>query len=361
MLTIETYATPVAGICPSTIEMYPNVCASTRAPRSSWISGRFGKFRYNFYPAGYPHLGGQTCVGVVIKSSKRGATPKERKYRSQSLLPEDCAECSYAFRRSLSAWAPRAANQGARAHPLPRTIDTTPWGVPASYAQRRWRRHPRKDQPILDYLDALREEIRIVADRAPKGLQVREVHFGGGTPTIIEPAEFASLMELLRQRFEFTAAASIAIEIDPRTLTADMAEALGAAGVGRASLGVQSFDPVVQKAVNRIQSEGQAAEAVDNLRHHGVARINFDLIYGLPHQTAQSCVDTATAAVAMKPDRLAVFGYARPDVQEASADDRRSRLVRQRSEQASAIAETLVAAGYRQIGLDHFALPDNAF
>ncbi|GLS38875.1 coproporphyrinogen-III oxidase [Mesorhizobium tianshanense] len=220
----------------------------------------------------------------------------------------------------------------------------------------------RKDQPILDYLDALREEIRIVADRAPKGLQVGEVHFGGGTPTIIEPAEFASLMELLRQRFEFTAAASIAIEIDPRTLTADMAEALGAAGIGRASLGVQSFDPVVQKAVNRIQSEEQTAEAVDNLRRHGVARINFDLIYGLPHQTAQSCVDTATAAVAMKPDRLAVFGYAHVPtfkkhqrmIDEAALPDSAAR-----SEQASAIAETLVAAGYRQIGLDHFALPDD--
>lgn len=147
----------------------------------------------------------------------------------------------------------------------------------------------RKGQPILDYLDALREEIRIVTDRVPKGSQVDEVHFGGGTPTIIEPKEFTSLMELLRQRFEFTAAASVAIEIDPRTLTADMAIALGEAGVGRASLGVQSFDPVVQKAVT-IESKEQTAEAVDNLRRYRVARINFDLIYGLPHQTVQSCV-----------------------------------------------------------------------
>lgn len=220
----------------------------------------------------------------------------------------------------------------------------------------------RKGQPILDYLDALREEIRIVTDRVPKGLQVDEVHFGGGTPTIIEPKEFTSLMELLRQRFEFTAAASVAIEIDPRTLTADMAIALGEAGVGRASLGVQSFDPVVQKAVNRIQSKEQTAEAVDNLRRYRVARINFDLIYGLPHQTVQSCVDTATAAVAMKPDRLAVFGYAHVPafkkhqrmIDEAALPDSAAR-----SEQASAIAETLVAAGYRQIGLDHFALPDD--
>lgn len=220
----------------------------------------------------------------------------------------------------------------------------------------------RQDAPILDYLAVLRKEIRMVAELTPQRLCVSDVHFGGGTPTIIEPAELLALMDLLRNDFDFTDTAAIAVEIDPRTLSAEMAEALGAAEVGRASLGVQSFDPVVQKAVNRIQSEEQTAETVDNLRSHGVARINFDLIYGLPHQTVQSCVDTAIAAVAMKPDRLAVFGYAHVPtfkkhqrmIDEAALPDSATR-----SDQASAIAETLVAAGYRQIGLDHFALPDD--
>ena len=220
----------------------------------------------------------------------------------------------------------------------------------------------RQDEPILDYLAVLRKEIRMVADLTPRRQRVSDVHFGGGTPTIIEPAELLALMDLLRNDFDFTDTASIAIEIDPRTLTIDMAKALGTAGVDRASLGVQSFDPVVQKAVNRIQSEKETAEAVDNLRRHGVARINFDLIYGLPHQTVQSCVDTVTAAVAMKPDRLAVFGYAHVPtfkkhqrmIEEVALPDSAAR-----SEQASTIAETLVAAGYRQIGLDHFALPDD--
>ena len=217
-----------------------------------------------------------------------------------------------------------------------------------------------RDQPIVDYLGVLRREIGLVATQAGQPLRVEKVHFGGGTPTIMEPADFVALVELLRKHFDFAPTAELAVEIDPRTLTREMAAALGGAGIRRASLGVQSFDPVVQKAVNRIQSEEQTFGTVRDLREHGVDRINFDLIYGLPHQTVRSCVETAVAAAAMRPDRLAVFGYAHVPsfkkhqrmIDEAALPDGAAR-----SEQAVAIAETLVAAGYRQIGLDHFALP----
>lgn len=219
-----------------------------------------------------------------------------------------------------------------------------------------------RDAPILNYLAVLREEIRLVAAQAPDALPVSDVHFGGGTPTLIAPAEFLALMELLRRRFTFSQLAAVAVEIDPRTFTDEMAETLGAAGVNRASLGVQSFDPVVQKAINRIQSEAETGSAIDNLRRNGIDRINFDLIYGLPNQTVQSCVRTAETAVAMRPDRLAVFGYAHVPsfkknqrlIEEAALPDTVAR-----AEQAAAMAGTLVAAGYRQIGLDHFALPDD--
>jgi oxygen-independent coproporphyrinogen-3 oxidase len=218
----------------------------------------------------------------------------------------------------------------------------------------------RHDEPILAYLAVLREEIRMVAELTPQ--PVSDLHFGGGTPTVIEPAEFMALMDLLRASFRFTGKAAVAVEIDPRTLTVEMAETLGAAGVGRASLGVQSFDPVVQKAVNRIQTQEQTAAAVLDLRRSGVAQINFDLIYGLPHQTVRSCVETATAALAMRPDRFAVFGYAH-----IPSFKKHQRMIDEtalpggaaRGEQAAAVAETLVAAGYRQIGLDHFALPED--
>src|SRR5262249_7329083 len=107
---------------------------------------------------------------------------------------------------------------------------------------------------VADYLAALRREIDLVADRLRHPLSVRHLHFGGGTPTIMEPEAFLDLLSLLRCRFCFAADAEIAVEIDPRTLTGAMISALGQAGVTRASLGVQSFDPVVQAAVNRIQS-----------------------------------------------------------------------------------------------------------
>ncbi|QHO78006.1 oxygen-independent coproporphyrinogen III oxidase [Bradyrhizobium sp. CCBAU 051011] len=220
----------------------------------------------------------------------------------------------------------------------------------------------RRDAPVLNYLSVLREEIRLVAEQAPQALPVSDVHFGGGTPTLVAPADFLALMELLRRRFAFRKTATIAVEIDPRTFTVQMAEALGAAGVNRASLGVQSFDPIVQKAINRVQSKAQTAAAVEILRQHGISRINLDLIFGLPHQTVQSCVESATMAVAMRPNRVAVFGYAHVPsymkrqrlIDEAALPDSAAR-----ADQAAAVADTLVAAGYLQIGLDHFALPDD--
>ena len=219
-----------------------------------------------------------------------------------------------------------------------------------------------KDQPILDYLDILKREIEMVATRAGDALDVREIHFGGGTPTIIEPCEFVGLMSLLRQNYRLHAKANVSVEIDPRTLTMEMAAALGEGGVTRASLGVQSFDPVVQKAINRIQSEETTAAAVEALRRNDIGGINFDLIYGLPHQTVASCRETVRAAIAMRPERFAVFGYAHiPSFKKHQRliDENALPDAQARHEQAEAIAEALVAAGYGRIGLDHFALPED--
>ncbi|MEY9163610.1 oxygen-independent coproporphyrinogen-3 oxidase [Sinorhizobium fredii] len=219
-----------------------------------------------------------------------------------------------------------------------------------------------RDQPILDYLDMLREEIGLVSARTKAPLNVDHVHFGGGTPTIMRPEEMLALTALLRERFAFASTAEIAVEIDPRTLEQEMATALGEAGVRRASLGVQSFDPVVQKAINRIQSEEQTMEAVTALRKAGVDSINFDLIYGLPHQTVESCIATAEAAIRMAPERFAVFGYAHiPSFKKHQKliDEKALADAGGRVAQAEAIAATLIAAGYRRIGLDHFARPDD--
>jgi len=217
---------------------------------------------------------------------------------------------------------------------------------------------PGHDEPILRYLDALWREIGLVAEALPGRMAVSHIHWGGGTPTIVAPKAFASLMEMLCRRFAVAADAEIAVEIDPRRLSVDMIAALAAAGVNRASLGVQSFAPVVQRAVNRVQSFAETRAACDGLRRAGIAAVNFDLLYGLPHQTAGSCRDTVRQALTLAPDRLSVFGYAhmpalkphQKRIDEAALPDGSERL-----RQFEAISADLVAAGYVAIGLDHFA------
>ncbi|VIO72921.1 Oxygen-independent coproporphyrinogen III oxidase [Bradyrhizobium ivorense] len=220
----------------------------------------------------------------------------------------------------------------------------------------------RLDEPIAIYAAGLRTEAYLVAKAIGRRLPVSHIHFGGGTPTIMTPETFADLVGALRYSFFVQPDAEIAIEIDPRTLVVPMAEALGYSGVNRASLGVQSFDPAVQHAINRSQSLEQTAEAVERLRCAGVSRINFDLLYGLPLQTAASCLDTVDKCIALRPDRFSVFGYAHiPSfkkhqrmIDEAALPDSLERL-----RQSEAIAQALTAAGYVRIGLDHFALPDD--
>ncbi|AIC29886.1 coproporphyrinogen III oxidase 2 (plasmid) [Rhizobium etli bv. mimosae str. IE4771] len=221
----------------------------------------------------------------------------------------------------------------------------------------------RGDQPILTYLQMLQEEMCLVSAKTKTPLNIDQLHFGGGTPTIIGPEKLLGLIGLLKANFDFTGSSQLALEIDPRTLEEEMAAALGEAEVHRASIGVQTFDPVVQKAINRAQSEEQTMEAVSRLRQAGVVSINFDLIYGLPHQTVDSCIETTRIAIEMRPERFAVFGYAHVPsfkkhqllINEGALPNTESRVA-----QAEAIAEYLIAAGYRRIGIDHFALPEDS-
>jgi len=221
----------------------------------------------------------------------------------------------------------------------------------------------RRQEPIAIYEAALRCEIDLVVRHIGTRIAVGHIHFGGGTPTIMAPESFADLMGTIRHSFFVLPSAEIAIEIDPRTLSVAMVDALVLGGVNRASLGVQSFDPVVQRAINRVQSFAETADATSNLRRAGIAGVNFDLIYGLPHQTVASCLDTVARCVALRPDRLSVFGYAHVPAfkkHQRKIDESALPGSRERYEQACTIAEALKAAGYLQVGLDHFALPGDA-
>ncbi|RMD87258.1 MAG: oxygen-independent coproporphyrinogen III oxidase [Alphaproteobacteria bacterium] len=213
------------------------------------------------------------------------------------------------------------------------------------------------------YLAHLHHEIETVAALLSADRPVVHCHFGGGTPTYLNADDLVALIAHLKAHFRFVKDAEIAIEIDPRTLDREMAEALATAGVTRASLGVQDFDPAVQRLINRIQPHQQVATSVDLLRGVGIAHLSFDLLYGLPGQTPDSVTRSARLAAGLRPQRLAVFGYAHVPwfkkhqraIDESLLPDTAARL-----EAAQVIATTLLDSGYEAIGFDHFALPTDA-
>lgn len=221
----------------------------------------------------------------------------------------------------------------------------------------------RRQAPISRYVSALLSEIGQVAAEVPGRVAIGHLHLGGGSPTLMTPTDLERLSASLRSSFDLPRGAEIAVEVDPRTLTDDLTGALNSIDVNRASIGVQTFDPHVQAAINRVQSFDVVADAVDKLHRHGIAALNFDLMYGLPCQTTHSCLQTVWQALQLRPDRLSVFGYAHvPGFKPHQRKIRETDLPgpAERFEQASAIEEALLAAGYNKIGLDHFALSDDS-
>jgi oxygen-independent coproporphyrinogen III oxidase len=215
-------------------------------------------------------------------------------------------------------------------------------------------------EPVHAYVENLIREIELVAEALPLRMQVAHLHWGGGTPTALSPDDLTRVMQVIDRHFTILRDAELAIESDPRTLTDAMILRLGGLGFNRASFGVQEFDPEVQQAINRIQPPEMVERTVDALRAAGIERINFDLIYGLPYQTTEKLLTTIDRAAAMRPDRIALFGYAHVPwmaknqrmIPEDALPD-----ATERARQAESAAEALQARGYEAIGLDHFALP----
>jgi oxygen-independent coproporphyrinogen-3 oxidase len=215
--------------------------------------------------------------------------------------------------------------------------------------------------PVAAYAALLRAEIAMVGARLDRP-QATQIHWGGGSPTLLQAGDLQRIMAALRTHFVVPADAEIAIEIDPRTMTREQVAAIKEAGVTRASLGVQDFEERVQRAIGRRQSFEQTARLVDWLRDAGIVSINLDLMYGLPHQTAATLEATVSRTLELTPDRVALFGYAHVPwlkrhqklIPEHALPDTGERVA-----QSAAAADVLVAAGYRRIGLDHFARPDD--
>ena len=217
-------------------------------------------------------------------------------------------------------------------------------------------------EPIHDYAETLAREADLVADAVSGRLRVSHLHFGGGSPTTLSEDDFRMIMARLGQRFDFAPDAELAVEIDPRTMTDAMAEALAVSGINRISFGVQDFNAKVQEAINRVQSFEDTKAVLDILRRHGINSVNLDLMYGLPHQGVADAERTVDLAVDLGPDRLSVFGYAHVPwmkTHQKMIDEAALPGAAARFEQAEAVARRLAEHGYVRIGLDHFARADD--
>lgn len=217
--------------------------------------------------------------------------------------------------------------------------------------------------PVASFLRSLHSEIETVAELLSGKGRVRAVHFGGGSPTMLTPDDLVALGRRLRAEFEFLADATVSVEIEPNDVDEARLDALAQIGMTRASLGVQDFDPRVQKAINREQSFLQTKQVVDGVRSRGTKSVNLDLLYGLPHQTLQSIATTVEQALTLAPDRVALFGYAHVPwfkkhqtmIDEVWLPDPAQRLG-----QSQLAAEMIETAGYQAVGLDHFAKPGDS-
>jgi len=218
-------------------------------------------------------------------------------------------------------------------------------------------------KPLARYLACLEAEIAMVAEHLGPDRTIGQMHWGGGSPTILRPDDMRWLHAVMARHFPGIAGAEFAVEIDPRDMTEARLDTLAGIGMTRASIGVQDFDERVQQSIGRLQGHEMTRDVILGLRARGIGSVNVDLLYGLPHQSCASLTRTIEQVLALGPDRLALFGYAHVPwmakrqkmIPEAALPGTEARR-----EQAELARRMLIGAGYRPIGIDHFALPGDS-
>lgn len=219
---------------------------------------------------------------------------------------------------------------------------------------------PATDSAAADrYLDALEKEARLRRQALGENIILKQLHFGGGTPSALTPEQIDRISAILHREFIFAEDAEISVEIDPRTASRDVVSAFRRLGCTRASLGVQDMDPKVQVAIHRVQPEEIVRETVALLRELGYSSVNFDLIYGLPYQTEESYAKTLDSVLSLSPDRLSVFSYAHvPWIKPQQKLLEKTGAFPSPDEKLGllkSVIERLTRSGYVYIGMDHFA------
>jgi oxygen-independent coproporphyrinogen III oxidase len=218
---------------------------------------------------------------------------------------------------------------------------------------------PKEEKVGNEYLDFLFKEIDLVVKQIGRRKQVKQLHWGGGTPTYLNEVQSSRLFEKLAQAFDIDKNGEIAIEIDPRTVTFEKLKHLRGLGFNRVSMGVQDFDPKVQDDINRIQPFEQVKQVNDWCRQLGFSSVNFDLIYGLPYQTRVTFGKTVDQVISLRPDRIALYSFAYVPWLSKPQNKFNLDAVPVHDEKLDIFIQSrdkLVAGGYLAIAMDHFAL-----
>lgn len=219
------------------------------------------------------------------------------------------------------------------------------------------------DRPLVPYLDKILRELELVGAHLDPDVVVSEIHLGGGTPTLLPPDMIARLVEALRRFRPLSDDLRFSVEIDPTEVDRPRIEALARAGMSRASIGVQDFDPVVQAAIGREQSFEQTRAVCEMLRENGIDSLNMDILYGLPHQSRERLSESVQRVLSLNPDRVALYGYAHVPwmakrqvmIPSEALPDATERL-----ELFETARKLFLWDGYDQIGIDHFARPNDS-
>ncbi|OYU40874.1 MAG: oxygen-independent coproporphyrinogen III oxidase [Pseudorhodobacter sp. PARRP1] len=219
------------------------------------------------------------------------------------------------------------------------------------------------DDPVRAYARVLKAEIELLRERLPPGIRLAKLHWGGGTPTMLAPELIRDLAAQIFDVAPMAEGGTFSVEIDPMEIDAPRLDALVAAGMNRASIGVQDFDPEIQTAIGREQPYETTLAVAQMIRARGVASLNADILYGLPHQTPARIADSVQKLLALSPDRVALYGYAHVPWM-----SRRQQMIpsdamptpEERLDLFEVARQMFVADGYAEIGIDHFAKPTDS-
>lgn len=220
----------------------------------------------------------------------------------------------------------------------------------------------RSDERRERYLDAVEAELACLEGTGIGRRKVQQFHWGGGTPTSLTPKQLERLFRSITSRFELEAGAEVSLEVDPRVTTHEQVDVLADLGFNRISMGIQDFDPDVQKAIKRVQSEELTRSLIDKSRDAGMGSVNVDLIYGLPHQSRAGFADTVERVLDIRPERVALFHYAHVPWMKRHQSAMDVDAMPGAAEKLDIFSDAIAAfdaAGYVYLGLDHFALPDD--